>query len=43
MINMNLHQVATLTGSTLIGKATQFRGISTDSREDCKGKLFVAL
>ena len=43
MINMNLHQVATLTGSTLIGKATQFRGISTDSREDCKGKLFIAL
>ncbi|MCB1603741.1 MAG: UDP-N-acetylmuramoyl-tripeptide--D-alanyl-D-alanine ligase [Gammaproteobacteria bacterium] len=43
MINMNLHQVATLTGATLIGKATQFRGISTDSREDCKGKLFVAL
>lgn len=43
MINMNLHQASTLTGGTLIGKPIQFRGVSTDSRQDCSGKLFVAL
>lgn len=43
MINMNTHQATTLIGGTLIGKAIQFRGVSTDSRQDCTGKLFVAL
>jgi len=43
MINMNLHQATTITGGTLIGKPIQFRGVATDSRTDCTGKLFVAL
>ncbi len=43
MICMNLHQATSITGGTLIGKAIQFRGVSTDSRSDCTGKLFVAL
>ena len=43
MISMNLHQANALIGGTLIGKAIQFRGISTDSRTDCTGTLFVAL
>jgi len=43
MISMNLHQAAAVTGATLIGKPAQFRGICTDSRKDCTGKLFVAL
>lgn len=43
MISMNLHQANALVGGTLIGKALQFRGISTDSRKDCTGTLFVAL
>jgi UDP-N-acetylmuramoyl-tripeptide--D-alanyl-D-alanine ligase len=40
---MNLHQAAAVTGATLIGKAIQFRGVCTDSRKDCTGKLFIAL
>lgn len=43
MISMNLHQAAAVCGSTLIGKAIGFRGVSTDSRLDCNGTLFVAL
>jgi len=43
MISMNLHQAAAVTGATLVGKPAQFRGISTDSRTDCTGKLFIAL
>lgn len=43
MISMNLHQANALIGGTLIGKALQFRGVSTDSRKDCTGNLFVAL
>lgn len=43
MISMNLHQAAAVTGATLVGKPAQFRGISTDSRKDCSGKLFIAL
>ncbi len=43
MICMNLHQATSMTGGTLIGKPIQFRGVSTDSRSDCSGKLFVAL
>ena len=43
MISMNLHQAAAMIGGTLIGKPAQFRGISTDSRQNCSGKLFVAL
>jgi UDP-N-acetylmuramoyl-tripeptide--D-alanyl-D-alanine ligase len=40
---MNLHQVSSIVGGTLIGKPIQFKGVSTDSRQDCSGKLFVAL
>lgn len=43
MISMNLHQATSVTGGTLIGKPIQFRGISTDSRSDCSGTLFIAL
>ena len=43
MITMSLHQAAAIIGATLAGKALQFRGISTDSRQDCSHKLFVAL
>ena len=43
MINMNLHQLNAIIGGTLIGKPIHFRGISTDSRKDCTGTLFVAL
>ncbi len=43
MINMNLHQATSVTGGTLIGKPIQFRGVSTDSRSSCSGKLFIAL
>ncbi len=43
MICMNLHQATSITGGTLIGKPIQFRGVSTDSRSDCAGKLFIAL
>jgi UDP-N-acetylmuramoyl-tripeptide--D-alanyl-D-alanine ligase len=40
---MNLHQINAIVGGTLIGKPIHFRGISTDSRKDCTGTLFVAL
>ncbi|VAW41334.1 UDP-N-acetylmuramoyl-tripeptide--D-alanyl-D-alanine ligase [hydrothermal vent metagenome] len=43
MISMNLHQAAAMTGGTLVGKPTQFRGVITDSRQDCTGKLFIGL
>ena len=43
MISMNLHQVNAMIGGTLIGKPIQFRGLCTDSRQDCSGQLFVAL
>ncbi len=43
MISMNTHQATTIVGGTLIGKAIQFRGVSIDSRQDCSGKLFVAI
>lgn len=43
MIRMNLHQANAMIGGTLIGKPIQFRGVSTDSRQDCTGNLFVAL
>ena len=43
MINMNLHQTATIVGGTLVGKPRQFKGVTTDSRLDCSGRLFIAL
>jgi len=43
MICMNLHQATSIIGGTLIGKPIQFRGVSTDSRSNCSGKLFIAL
>ncbi len=43
MISMNLHQANAIIGGTLAGKPIQFRGISTDSRKNCNGTLFVAL
>lgn len=43
MISMNLHQAAAVTGATLIGKPAQFHGVSSDSRGDCSGRLFIAL
>ena len=43
MINYNLHQAASITGATLIGKPCHFRGISIDSRTDCSHKLFIAI
>lgn len=43
MISMNLHQVASLLGATLIGKPTHFKGVTTDSRTNNEGKLFIAL
>lgn len=43
MIQMNLHQVAAIVGGSLVGKEARIQGVTTDSRQDCKGKLFVAL
>ena len=43
MISMNLRQAEALTGGTLIGKTSRFQGVSTDSREDNTGRLFVGL
>lgn len=43
MIRMNLHQASAIIGGTLIGKPLLFKGVSTDSRKDCSGQLFVAL
>jgi UDP-N-acetylmuramoyl-tripeptide--D-alanyl-D-alanine ligase len=43
MISMNLHQAAAMTGGTLAGKPAQFHGVSTDSRVDNTGRIFIAL
>jgi len=43
VISMNLHQAAAVTGGTLIGKPAQFHGVSSDSRSDCSGRLFIAI
>jgi UDP-N-acetylmuramoyl-tripeptide--D-alanyl-D-alanine ligase len=43
MIQMNLHQVAAIVGGSLVGKEARIQGVTTDSREDCKGKMFIAL
>jgi UDP-N-acetylmuramoyl-tripeptide--D-alanyl-D-alanine ligase len=43
MISFNLHQAAAITGATLVGKPLRFAGVTTDSRGDCRGRLFVAL
>ena len=43
MIQMNLHQLAAIVGGSLVGKEARIQGVTTDSRRDCQGKLFVAL
>lgn len=43
MIQMNLHQLAAIVGGSLVGKEARIKGVTTDSRGDCQGKLFVAL
>ena len=44
MIAMNLHQVLALFGETDCPSLdTQFCGVTIDSREDCEGRLFVAI
>ncbi|WP_395377148.1 UDP-N-acetylmuramoyl-tripeptide--D-alanyl-D-alanine ligase [Marinicella sp. W31] len=43
MISMNLRQAEALTGGTLIGKTGRFNGVSTDSRKNNSGRLFVGL
>ncbi len=43
MIQMNLHQVAAIVGGSLVGKEARIQGVTTDSRSDCSGQLFVAL
>jgi len=43
MIQMNLHQVSAIVGGNFVGKEARIQGVTTDSRSDCKGKLFVAL
>ena len=43
MIRMNLRQAEALTGGTLIGKSVRFQGVSTDSRKDNSGRLFIGL
>lgn len=43
MIQMNLHQIAAIVGGSLVGKEARIQGVTTDSRKDCQGKLFVAL
>lgn len=40
---MNLHRIAQLTKGRLQGADVQVTGVTTDSRADCTGKLFVAL
>ncbi len=40
---MNLHQVSAIVGGNFVGKEARIQGVTTDSRGDCKGKLFVAL
>lgn len=43
MIQMNLHQISAIVGGNLVGKEARIQGVTTDSRGECKGKLFVAL
>ena len=43
MIQMNLHQIAAIVGGSLVGKEARIQGVTTDSRGDCEGRLFVAL
>ncbi len=43
MIQMNLHQIAAIVGGSLVGKEARIQGVTTDSRGDCAGKLFIAL
>lgn len=43
MIQMNLHQLSAIVGGSLVGKEARIQGVTTDSRGDCQGKLFVAL
>ncbi len=43
MIIMNLHQISAIVGGNFVGKEARIQGVTTDSRGDCKGKLFVAL
>lgn len=43
MIQMNLHQVSAIVGGNFVGKEARIQGVTTDSRSDCKGKIFVAL
>lgn len=40
---MNLHQVSAIVGGNFVGKEARIQGVTTDSRGDCQGKLFVAL
>ncbi|WP_223787570.1 UDP-N-acetylmuramoyl-tripeptide--D-alanyl-D-alanine ligase [Marinicella meishanensis] len=43
MIQMNVHQLAAIVGGSMVGKEARIQGVTTDSRGDCQGKLFVAL
>lgn len=43
MIQARLDQLQTVLHASLKGAAVQFRGISTDTRKDCSGSLFVAI
>ncbi len=43
MIQMNLHQISAVVGGSMVGKEARIQGVTTDSRGDCQGKLFVAL
>lgn len=40
---MNLHQISAVVGGSMAGKEARIQGVTTDSRSDCSGKLFVAL
>ena len=43
MIHLHLHQAQAITAGIVIGESVAFKGISTDSRKNCNGRLFVAL
>lgn len=43
MIQMNLHQISAVVGGSMVGKEARIQGVTTDSRSDCTGQLFVAL
>ncbi|MCX7545153.1 UDP-N-acetylmuramoyl-tripeptide--D-alanyl-D-alanine ligase [Marinicella gelatinilytica] len=43
MIKMQLHQIAAIVNSQLVGKDVRIKGVSTDSRTVQPGQLFVAL